>query len=238
MYLFFCDTINYETGIIEFDPIESKHILRTLRLKKGDLAWVTDGNNTRFTCKIIQEAAPVCVMQIVAKEENVNTRRYSVHIASALTKNPARMEFFIEKAVELGLDAFTPIVFERSERLVYKQERFKRLSISALKQAQTCFLPQINDVTPFCEFLRTIKENQSQKFIAYQDDKAKHLMNEIQRGTDVIILIGPEGDFTHAEIEMAKKGGFEIIQMGTQRLRTETAALAACMAVNFKNQIV
>jgi len=235
MNLFFFDDFDPKTDTIFLDEEESRHAARTLRLKNGDSVNATDGNGTLYTCKIIDNNQKKCLLKVIQTEINYKKRSYSVHIASSLTKNIARIEFFIEKAVEIGLDEFTPIVFKHSERISYKAERLRKIAISAVKQSNNMYLPAINPLESFESFLQKIKPSNAQKFIAYQSEKEQHLKFRIMPSREVIVLIGPEGDFTTDEIEKAKLNGFEVVNLGNHRLRTETAALLSCSIINLCN---
>ena len=235
MSLFYFDKFESVTGIIALDEEESKHVARTLRKKNGDIVFATNGKGTFFTCKIIDNNQNKCLLKIEHSEADYNKRNFKVHIASSLTKNIARIEFFIEKAVEIGLDEFTPIAFKHSERVSYKAERLRKIAISAIKQSKNMYLPEINPIESFDSFLKRIKLSDAQKFMAYQSEKEQHLKYKVKPKHDIIILIGPEGDFTTDEIEKAIAHGFEVVNLGCHRLRTETAALLSCSIVNLCN---
>ncbi len=235
MNLFFFDKLDIEKELIALDEEESRHAVRTLRLKNGDTINATDGYGTLYTCEIIDNHQKKCLLKVVGKEYNYKKRNFRVHIASSLTKNIARIEYFIEKAIEIGLDEFTPIVFKHSERVSYNADRLRKIAISAVKQSNNLYLPIINPLLPFDSFLQQLIASKAQKFIAYQSENEQHLKFKVVPSQEVIILIGPEGDFTTDEIEKARINGFEIVNLGNHRLRTETAALLACSIVNISN---
>jgi len=235
MNLFFFDKLDIEKELIALDEEESRHAVRTLRLKNGDTINATDGYGTLYTCEIIDNHQKKCLLKVVGKEYNYKKRNFRVHIASSLTKNIARIEYFIEKAIEIGLDEFTPIVFKHSERVSYNADRLRKIAISAVKQSNNLYLPIINPLLPFDSFLQQLIASKAQKFIAYQSENEQHLKFKVVPYQEVIILIGPEGDFTTDEIEKARINGFEIVNLGNYRLRTETAALLACSIVNISN---
>lgn len=235
MNLFFTEKLDLKSKACVLDSEESKHVVRTLRMKNGDSLNVTDGQGNLYRCQITDNNPKCCQLKIINKDININKRNFKIHVACALTKNLARIEFFIEKAVEIGLDEFTPIVFKHSERINYKSDRLRKIAISAVKQSNNMYLPEINPIETFDLFLEKIKTIDAQKFLAYQSEKNQHLVLKVQPSQDVIILIGPEGDFTDNEIEKAKEKGFEIVHLGKHRLRTETAALIACSIVNICN---
>ena len=235
MNLFFFDNLDSGSEIIVLDEEESRHAVRTLRLKNGDTINATDGKGNFFRCEIIDNHQKKCQLKVVSKESDYKKRNFNVHIASSLTKNIARIEYFIEKAVEIGLDEFTPVAFKHSERVNYNAERLRKIAISAVKQSNNMYLPVINPLMTLEAFLLKTASSEAQKFIAYQSENEQHLKYKVKPTTEVIILIGPEGDFTSEEIEKAGLSGFEIVNLGNHRLRTETAALLSCGIVNLNN---
>lgn len=236
MHLAYSENIDIENSIIVLSGEETHHILRTLRMRLGDTVMATDGTGHLYRCTITDDNKNASILSIQESETAKQKRSCKIHIASALTKNPARMEFFIEKAVESGIDIFTPVIFQRSERSVFKAERFRKIAISAMKQSQSLFLPHINEPQSFDNFLKSLNTSNSVRLIAYKTPEAPHIMSHLKSAIDVTILIGPEGDFTPAELEKALAHGFEMVHLGYNRLRTETAALATCMAVNLINK--
>ena len=235
MNLFFFDKDDLTSEIIALNEEESKHAARTLRLKNGDSVHATDGNGTLFTCKIIDDNQKKCLLKVVKVEKDYKKRNFKIHIASSLTKNIARIEYFIEKAVEIGLDEFTPVVFKHSERVSYNAERLRKIAVSAIKQSNNLYLPAINPLISFDSFIKKNENSDALKFIAFQSDKDQHLKFKIKPLKEIIVLIGPEGDFTTDELDKAKINGFEIVNLGNNRLRTETAALLSCSIANLCN---
>lgn len=234
MHLFFSEDISPDSLWIEPGQEEARHLLRTLRLQKGNVAFFTDGKGYRYTCEIYDDNLKSCKLKVISVSEHVEEKKYTVHMACALTKNPARMEFFLEKATEIGIDIFTPVVFKHSERIKFNAERFKKVAISAIKQSQNLFLPAINNVSSFAEFVSQNFPAHTQKFLCYQES-ASHLQPLVKPNNPVVVMIGPEGDFDHHEIELAKQAGFQTAHLGSHRLRTETAALLACNIINLCN---
>lgn len=234
MHLFFSEDINPDSLWIEPGQEEARHLLRTLRLKKGDAVFFTDGKGCRYTCEIYDDNLKSCKLKVTSISELVEEKKYTVHIACALTKNPARMEFFLEKATETGIDIFTPVVFKHSERIKFNSERFRKVAISAIKQSQNLFLPTINNVISFAEFVNQNFPAQTQKFLCHKES-VSHLQKLVKPNNPVVVMIGPEGDFDNREIELAKKAGFQTAHLGSHRLRTETAALVACNIINLCN---
>lgn len=213
---------------------ESKHCLKAMRLKIGDELCLTDGHGGLFRAKIIDTQSMLCTVMI---EEKLPTDPlpYRLHIAIAPTKNPDRLEWFVEKAVEMGISEISAMVCEHSERSTVKKERIERLMIAAMKQSLQTYLPVFNHSVSFEELIEKYKSRQDvAKLIAYcgQTERMPIVLPEaVKNANDILILIGPEGDFSPREIEKALLAGFEVLTMGTQRLRTETAALMAVATV-------
>ncbi len=233
MNLFY--TAEIEPGFFEFDTEESKHCIRVLRLKNGDLIKLTNGLGMLFDGEIIDDNPKKCVLKIDDFVKTEPKRGFHLHIAVAPTKNISRFEWFIEKATEIGIDEITPLQCDHSERIRLKPERFEKILISALKQSQQSWLPKFNQVTGFSTIIKPVALGQ--KFIAFVDEKHDQtLKSAYLPGNDAIILIGPEGDFSPAEIRSAITAGFIPISLGKNRLRTETAALVAVHTINLINQ--
>lgn len=233
MNLFY--TTDIKPGYFEFDSEESKHCIRVLRLKTGDKITLTNGLGMFFDGEIIDDNPKKCVVKIDASVRTEPQRSFHLHIAVAPTKNIGRFEWFIEKATEIGIDEITPLECDHSERIRIKPERFEKILISALKQSQQSWLPKFNPLTGFQTLIKSVKP--AQKFIAFVDEKHDQtLKSAYLPGNDVIILIGPEGDFSPAEIRSAITAGFIPISLGKNRLRTETAAIVAVHTINLINQ--
>jgi 16S rRNA (uracil1498-N3)-methyltransferase len=220
---------------IVLDETESKHAIRVLRLNAGDKVQVVDGTGGFYTAEITDPHPKKCRLVLIESIREYGKRDFRLHIAIAPTKNNDRFEWFLEKATEIGIDEITPLLCERSERKTIKQERLEKVLISAMKQSVKAYLPKLNPMTPFGEFLE--ESNASQKFIAHCNEGEKpHLKNEIRAGGSVLVLTGPEGDFSPEEVEKAQKSGFKSISLGNSRLRTETAGVVACHIVNLDNE--
>lgn len=233
MNIFYLPDLTTET--VALDEEESKHAVRVLRLKKGDRVELVDGNGTRATAEVSDDHPKHCFLHIVEKKKETTGRNFSLHLAIAPTKNTDRLEWFIEKATEIGIDRITLLDCEHSERTKINKERLERLAVSAMKQSQQSWLPKIKDISAFEDFLQALPPAQ-QKFIAHCEPGEKlHLKKSLQPGGDVLIFIGPEGDFSKTEIEMAVKAGCIPVTLGETRLRTETAALVAVTTVHFVN---
>ena len=208
--------------------------MKVLRKQEGDAVYITNGNGWLFRSQI--EIADTKKCQVIITEATMQPKRsYTLHLAVAPTKMNDRYEWFLEKATEIGVDSITPIICDHSERKVIKNERFEKILQSAMKQSLNCYLPVLNEAISFKSFID--QDFTGDLFIAHcEDSERKSLKNELQPHTVVTILIGPEGDFSVKEIEMALQQNFIPVTLGTTRLRTETAAIAACHSVAFINE--
>jgi len=214
---------------------ESKHCSKVLRLDVGDQVHLIDGKGGLYKAQILNVGKKNVQLQIEETHFEYGKRNHYLHIAVAPTKNIDRLEWFLEKATEIGIDEITPIICDRSERKVIKQERLEKVITSAVKQSLTAYHPKLNPATAFTELIK--KENSSEKFIAHCIDGEKDYIQQlVERHQSYLILIGPEGDFTPAEIAIALQSGYKPVTLGNTRLRTETAALAACFELNFINR--
>jgi 16S rRNA (uracil1498-N3)-methyltransferase len=226
---------NVAENEIVLDETESKHAIRVLRLNVGDKIQVVNGKGGFFLAEITQPHPKKCKLSILESHTEFGKRRFNLHMAIAPTKNIDRFEWFLEKATEIGIDEITPVLCEHSERKTIKPDRLEKILVSAMKQSVKAYLPKLNPMVSFNEFL--IKNEGEQKYIAHCNEGEKeHLQNEVEKEKSVTILIGPEGDFSPEEVEQAKKNGFCEISLGSSRLRTETAAIVACHIVNLVNE--
>jgi 16S rRNA (uracil1498-N3)-methyltransferase len=235
MQLFYTPDIDPSHPHYFLNEEESKHCIRVLRLEKGTEVQLIDGKGGLYTA-IIQDAHPKrTVLQIISIMPAFNKRNHYLHIAMAPTKNIERMEWFLEKATEIGIDEISFIICQRSERKEVKVERLNKIVTSAIKQSIKAYHPVLNEPLTYNQLLA--KPFTGQKFIAHCDKGDKtNLRAEITNNGSYLILIGPEGDFTPNEIDDALHNGFKAITLGESRLRTETAALEACFEVNFLNR--
>ena len=235
MQLFFTPDIDIDNNNITLNKEESKHIVRVLRLKEGNKIHLTDGKGNLLTGEISnanQKACEITVTEIISNHEK---RNYFIHMAVAPTKNNDRYEWFLEKATEIGIDEITPIIGNHSERKQVKIERFNKVILSAVKQSLKAYIPKINDSIKLKDFLE--KDFNGDKFIAHcVEDDRKSLKEELKPNRRYLILIGPEGDFSKEEIQLALSKGFTPVTLGNFRLRTETAALAAVHSIAFVNE--
>ncbi len=233
MQLFYNPSLDNSFKQFSFTPEESKHIVRVLRKKEGDILYITNGRGLLFEAKILMADPKKCKAEIVSEKRSV-PRTYSLHLAVAPTKMNDRFEWFLEKATEIGIDEITPILCENSERKVIKQERLEKIVQSAMKQSLQTFLPKLNPLVPYSQFLKNVTGEL--QFIAHCHEGEKvELKRRVAADRDVVVLIGPEGDFSPPELNLAFETGFIPVSLGKNRLRTETAALVACSAVAMIN---
>ena len=218
-------------GNFSLDKEESRHAIKVLRLKKGDTFDITDGKGKVYTASISDITKSVCRFSIHQTLE-IPKRKHSIHIAIAPTKNIDRIEWFVEKATELGINKISFIQCKNSERKVVNMERIQKKAISAMKQSGQAWLPQIQSISTFEQALNT----EGLKFIAHVDPANSKNLKQVAPNENYVVLIGPEGDFTHDEINMATSKGFEKISLGQTTLRTETAGLIACHILNLINE--
>lgn len=211
---------------------ESAHCVRVLRYNRGDQILLTDGCGTTYTALIVNPHPKHCEFQVVACQKQQPSHHFHLHIAIAPTKNVERLEWMVEKCTEIGVDEITPLLCHYSERRQLRLDRLQKIVLSATKQSLTPFLPVLNDLTPFSEFVQRYQPNaypNTDCFIAhcYEEDKSD-LKAKIRPNRDVLVLIGPEGDFSENEISEAVQHGFIPVSLGNSRLRTETAGVVAC----------
>jgi len=214
---------------------ESAHAARVLRLKAGDEITLVDGQGGRYRAQIDVVSHKQCEVVVLERQTEYGKRLYWIHIGIAPTKNIDRFEWFVEKATETGIDEITPLLCERSERKHVNIERLQRIMIAAMKQSQKAYLPQLNEMTTLGKWLET--QNSGHCYIAHcNNGDRQSLKTAYQPAQDVTIAIGPEGDFSVQEVAQALACGFKGISLGSSRLRTETAGVAACYSINFMNE--
>ena len=217
---------------------ESKHCVRVLRLGRGDTLHITDGRGNLFCCQITDDNPKRCTVRVTTTQAQWEPLPYRLVMAVAPTKNADRFEWFLEKATEVGVSAIVPLETEHSERRVFKPERGERVITAAMKQSLKAYRPTLRPLTPFGEAAAMPFEGR--KFIAHcapaQSPAGKaYLARALRPGETATVFIGPEGDFSPGEIAFALANGFEEITLGRQRLRTETAALAAVVMASVVN---
>ena len=234
MQLFYAEHINENSKHFVFDKTESRHIIRVLRKGAGDPVHITDGKGREYQCVITEPNDKRCQVEITQVVEHKKQWNYQLHIAIAPTKMNDRIEWFLEKATEIGIDQITPIICDHSERKVIKMDRMEKIVVSAMKQSLKFHLPVLNPICSYKEFVSSHIEEE--KFIAHCEDRNQNLLKNAIQSDNILILIGPEGDFSSKEIDLAAKYGFTQISLGESRLRTETAALVACNTVSILKQ--
>lgn len=235
MNIFYCTHITSNQAILSRE--ESIHCIRVLRLSKGDKVRLIDGQGGMFDAIITQPDAKQCKLEVFGTVDHRNLRSSSLHIAIAPTKNMERFEWFVEKAVEIGVDMITPLLCHRSERRVLKTDRLQRLIISTMKQAMIPYMPVLHELTDYFKFISTFTGSPFNRFIAhYVDAPRKSLKQSLSPRSNVTVLIGPEGDFTPGEVELAISNDFVPVSLGKNRLRTETAGIVVCSTVNLINE--
>lgn len=237
MELFYSQDI--EGGICRLDHDESGHCIRVLRHRAGDEISVIDGRGTLHKCRITSDSHKGVEAVVVESVSDWGSHPYKLHLAVCPTKNNDRFEWFAEKACEMGFDELSPIIGDHSERRILKTARVEKILVSAAKQSLKAAVPVVNEPVSVKEFIAANATKNGLKLIAYcfDDERVprrsiKDVLNGYD-GTDVTVMIGPEGDFSHEEAELALQAGFIPVHLGASRLRTETAAIAAAAAVYF-----
>lgn len=219
----------------ELPEEEAGHCIRVLRLTEGDEVMLTDGRGFFYRAVIRRAHHKHCEVEVLERWEQLKPWQFSLHIAVAPTKNMDRMEWFVEKATEIGIDAVTCLNCRFSERREVKTARLEKIMVSAMKQSQKATLPTLAGMTDFKTFVK--QPFDGRKFIAHCEEADKKLLKQLYLPREnALVMIGPEGDFSPEEIAMALGEGFEPISLGESRLRTETAALVACHTIHVLNQ--
>lgn len=225
---------NLEGRHLELDPEEARH-LKTLRIREGDYITLVDGKGTRATGLVHSPAvknARIEITEILPPDAELP---FFIHISVAPTKSNDRIEWFLEKAIEIGIDKVTLIETQHGIRNKLKGERLWRKGLSAMKQSLRAQMPEVEALLSFEEVVRNSQADQ--KFIAYTPEQVNLLSRKATAGGSYHVLVGPEGGFSEEELTFATEQGFEPVSLGQSRLRTETAALAACMTLNLINQL-
>ena len=231
--------IFYEPNIkntLRLNEEESRHAVKVLRLSAGDLLYVVDGKGGLYKCQIKTLHDKKCEIKIVEETQNYGIRDYYIHLIIAPTKNLDRIEWMVEKCVEIGINEISFIQTRYSERKEIKTSRIEKIAIGAMKQSLKAFLPKINVMISWKEFLKK-DYSENFKMIAHLEEGNRKLIHQIANSkSKYAILIGPEGDFSPEEINQALEKGFVPVTLGDSRLRTETAGLVACNVLNIINQ--
>ena len=238
MELFYSQDI--EGGIVRLNQDESGHCIKVLRHKCGDEISVIDGCGTLYKCRITSDSHKGVEAIVLESQSDWGGHPYNLHLAVCPTKNNDRYEWFAEKACEIGFDTLSPIIGDHSERRILKTPRVEKILVSAAKQSLKAAVPVMNEPVSVKEFIKSEAESQGLKMIAYcfEDERVpRRSIKEVLEGFDgneIIVMIGPEGDFSKAEAELALESGFIPVHLGTSRLRTETAAVTAAEAAYFR----
>ena len=237
MEIFYSDSIC--DGIVELGPEESGHCVKVLRHREGDTVSVIDGRGTLYECVLTDADPKGASARVEARIEGFGSHPYHLTMAVCPTKNTDRFEWFAEKATEIGVDVIAPVIGDHSERKVFKTERIKRLVLSATKQSLKGALPEVAEPVSVKEFIETAAPD-ALKIICYcfEGETDRISIKDVLSASDareICILIGPEGDFSPAEVSLALECGWKPVHLGESRLRTETAALTAVAAVYFSH---
>lgn len=238
MQLFYANDLSESSKEYQFDKEESRHIHKVLRKSSGDILHIANGKGWIFEARIIASDAKKCSVQILSCSFQ-EREKHQLHMAVAPTKMNDRFEWFLEKATEIGIDHITPVFCDHSERKQIKAERYEKIIQAAAKQSLKAYLPTLHPAVSFNDFINQVSNNQSEQqlFIAHCEDSEKSpLSQELKKKQNTIILIGPEGDFSHPEINSSLEKNFKAVSLGNSRLRTETAAIVACHTYALVNQ--
>lgn len=219
-------------GISWLSEEESRHCVKVLRKREGEIISVTDGKGFFYDCLITKATPLKCELQIqniIAEAK----RNFRIHLAIAPTKSPDRMEWLVEKITEIGVAEISFVSCDHSERSFFKIDRLKKVAVSAIKQSKRASLPIINNLVPYSEI---IKRSEADKYIAFVDfNNPHHLLKIAKKEKNYLVLIGPEGDFSASELNSALEAGFTKVSLGSNTLRTETAGMVACCLLNSLN---
>ncbi|MBL7810290.1 MAG: 16S rRNA (uracil(1498)-N(3))-methyltransferase, partial [Saprospiraceae bacterium] len=222
--LFFTPKI--ENGFAIFEEEEGRHLSTVLRKKPGDKLRLTDGKGHFYEAELADAGKRQVLARIISSQAAPVSTRGRLHMAIAPTKNMDRLEWFLEKATEIGVDEITPILCKHSERETLRLDRLEKILVSAMKQSLRAWLPQLNPFTKFTDFVK--KTGETQKRLAWcGDEPMPHLKNTLQPDQNTVVAIGPEGDFSPEEVTLALSSGFQAVSLGEARLRTETAGIYA-----------
>ncbi len=217
---------------------EAKHCVRVLRHQPGDTIHVTDGRGSLYEARLTNDKPKAASFELLQQLQQPETSRPgAIHIAIAPTKNSDRLEWFLEKAIEFGIDEISLLQCRHSERAKINMDRLEKKAVSAMKQSLNLFMPRLHSLSKFDAFVKKMASSEEQRFIAYVDASIpQHLKEAARPGHAACVLIGPEGDFAPEEIAAARNAGFVPVSLGKSRLRTETAGMAACHILNLINE--
>ena len=237
MELFYSSDI--QGSIVKLDSVESGHFVRVLRHKAGDEISVIDGKGSLYRCTLLNADAKEAEAQVIERVYPFGSHPYHLTLAVCPTKNNDRYEWFAQKATEFGIDRIVPTIGEHSERRVFKTDRIGKIVLAATKQSLKASLPQIDEPMSVKQFISSCADSKALKLICYCSDELaqrtsiKEALKSLGDNREIIVLIGPEGDFSQGEVRAAMDSGWVPVQLGESRFRTETAALAATAAVYF-----
>jgi 16S rRNA (uracil1498-N3)-methyltransferase len=226
MQLFFDENLNFESSTFLIESDESKHILRVLRKNIGDEIYVTNGKGKACRAEITNSISKRCEIKILDKHEEPPLP-YQLHIAIAPTKSSDRFEYFLEKSTEIGISEITPLLCDNSERKRLNIKRCQKIIQSAMKQSQRFHLPKLHEMQSYNSFMQSNFEGYNTCIAHCEDHKKSPFKNQIRTSNQTLILIGPEGDFSTDEIQLALSKSFHPVTLGEKRLRTETAGIVA-----------
>lgn len=232
MILFYTDEI--DGHLAKLDEVQARHCVQVLRRKEGDAITFVDGKGGYYEGIIQEVGKKKCIIQILKTHLDYNKPIFKLHIAIAPTKNINRLEWFLEKATEIGITEITPIICQHSERRKLRTDRLQKILIAAMKQSLKAYLPQLNEPISLKQFVQ-LPRKQTLKYIA-QGAENVALKDNYQPKNDVLIMIGPEGDFSKEELTAAYENDFQGVNLGNNRLRTETAGIVACHTLNLLNE--
>lgn len=232
MHIFYTPDIQGSTYMLNEE--ESKHCVRVLRLAEGNIIYLIDGKGGFYKASIAEAHPKHCSINVMETKTEYGKRSFALHIALAPTKMNERTEWFLEKATEIGFDSYTPLICEHSERKEVKTDRLMKVVTTAVKQSIKAYHPQLNEAFRFKEFIA--RSFDGQKFIAHCNEGEKiPLQKAYHSGSNALVLIGPEGDFSPNEVKLAIEKGFVPVSLGESRLRTETAGIVVCHTINLLN---
>ncbi|HFA47988.1 MAG TPA: 16S rRNA (uracil(1498)-N(3))-methyltransferase [Bacteroidetes bacterium] len=235
MFLFFANEINGTTAT--FGEAESRHCIHVLRKGAGDEVHFTDGKGGWYVGVILRANKKGFSAKIISQKLEYGRPAFHLHVGIAPTKNIDRFEWFLEKATEFGISEITPLHCSNSERKRIRPERLEKVLLAAMKQSLKAYLPKLNELCSFEGFMeKTATDSPANRFIAHcRNGQLPHLKDNYLAGNDVVVLVGPEGDFSKEEISLAAQKGYSPVSLGNARLRTETAGIAAVHIINLAN---
>lgn len=227
---------NLASGETILDAENSRHAIKVMRKRIGDSIHLMDGQGGAYEARIVNDDSKACEVEVLQKEEKSSYRNYHIHILIAPTKNNSRLEWFLEKATEIGIDEITPILCANSERTKLKTDRLEKILIGAMKQSKNFYKPHLNELSSLKEMLEVLPKDVI-KIAGYCEGELKHISKVYSKGMDVVVFVGPEGDFSEDEVELMKSYDVKPTSLGDSRLRTETAGLEFCSNIKLLNAI-